>query len=73
MRDHQRGALHALNHGGHGIGFARTRNAEQNLTGHAAVYACGERLDRLRLIALRAERRFELKAAFLHDESLPFF
>ena len=70
MRDDQRWALHALDDGGHRIGFARTGDAQQYLTGHAALNALRQRLDGLRLVALRLERRFENKAPFLHDDLL---
>ena len=70
VRDDQRWALHALDDGGHRIGFARTGDAQQYLTGHAALNALRQRLDGLRLVALRLERRFENKAPFLHDDLL---
>ena len=70
VRDDQRWALHALDDGGHRIGFARTGDAQQHLTGHAALNALRQRLDGLRLVALRLERRFENKAPFLHDDLL---
>ena len=70
VRDDQRWALYALDDGGHRIGFARAGDAQQYLTGHAALNALRQRLDGLRLVALRLERRFENKAPFLHDDLL---
>ena len=49
---------------------ALAENAQQYLTGHAALNALRQRLDGLRLVALRLERRFENKAPFLHDDLL---
>ena len=66
MRDDQRGPLHALDDGGHGIGLARSGDAQQHLAGHALLHAARQRLNGLRLIALRLEGGFENKAAFLH-------
>ena len=68
--DDQRGALHALDDGSHRVGFARTGDTQQHLAGHAALHALCQRLDGLRLIALRLERRFENEASFLHRDLL---
>ena len=68
--DDQRGPLHALDDGGHGVGLAGARNAQQYLTGHTALHALRQRLDGLRLVALRLERRFENEAPFLHRDLL---
>lgn len=68
--DDQRGALYALDDGSHRVGFARTGDAQQHLAGHAALHALCQRLDGLRLIALRLERRFENEASFLHRDLL---
>ena len=66
MGDDERRALDALDDGGHRVGLAGAGDAQQHLAGHARLHACGERLDRLGLIALGLERGFEDKTAFLH-------
>ncbi len=53
--DDERGALRALDHGGDREGLARTRDAEQDLILRALVEPADERVNRLRLIALRLE------------------
>ncbi len=58
-RQHQRRALRRLDHLRHGEGLARAGDAEQHLGAVAALDAFDQVGDRLRLVALRCERRLD--------------
>ena len=51
MREHQRGALDALYHLGHGVGLAGAGDAQQRLLVEPVLYPGGQGLDGLRLVA----------------------
>ncbi len=61
VRDHERRALHRLDHAGHRHRLAGARRAEQRLEALAVLDALGERGDRLRLVGRRREDGVELE------------
>ena len=78
VREHQRRALHALDHVGDGEGLARTGHAQQRLVREALLEPFDQLRDRLRLIAgglvvrLRAEMgRIPCDESRTYDASLP--
>ena len=70
MRDDECRTLYAFDDGRHRIGFARACDAQQNLARHAGLHALRQRINRLRLVALRLEWGFENEASFLHVDLL---
>ena len=61
VRNDERGTPHVFNGVRHCKRLAAARNAHEDLRADAVQHALGELFDRLRLIAGRRERRFELK------------
>ena len=59
--DHERRALHGLDHAGHRHRLAGAGRAEQRLEALARPHALGQRLDRLRLVGGRREDGVELE------------
>ena len=74
MRQHHSGALRALDHLRHGVGFARTGHPQQHLILLMRRQPRHQLIDRLRLIALRRIIRNELKGrrAGLHKGRMRF-
>ena len=61
MRNDERGTPHVFDDVRHCERLAAARDAHEDLRADAVQHALGELFDRLRLIARRRERRFELK------------